>query len=515
MKTTERLAALVVPAFPVALFLREKPEYGSGAVVVADGDEEVAEIVAAGDRAAADGVLPGLTVAQGRLRTDNLLAIPYDREAEATASSRLMNRLQNLTPYVEEERPGAYFLEVSGMLLLYKSEYRFAQAILELMHEQRLPATVGVAGNPYVATVAADVARAKNEPIVIVPEGSEKEFLSPLAITHLPVSAETLGKLRLLGIDTIGRLAAFAPNELISRFEEDGVTLARLSHGVDTEFFTPVEPDEDIEVEKSLLYPVATISALVALVEPMLTGLLKRLRTVSRGCACLDIELTCEDKQRQVVSLALESPGLSARPFVRQLKQKLAKTRLSAGVTGIRLMIPRVTALVGEQLDLARLAARSQSGGRPVSESAAETIEHLYTPHKRVSALPEEMFDLAPYRGERRSRRQATPGSESETRPFVPYAGRSPVGLRLLQPARPVEVNYRNERLLEFTFEHRRHRIREVRGPWRVSGRWWDGPFERWYYEVTLDRADARSYLLFAAYDTDRQCRWYLQGLFD
>ncbi|MCB2201875.1 hypothetical protein KQH51_03670 [bacterium] len=508
MKKTERIAALIVPAFPVALYLRDHPKDCSRPVVVADGDEEASEIIAANEIALDGDIRPGQTVAQGRLRVDNLLALPYDREQEIVESSRLMNRLQNLTPFVEEERPGTYFLEVGGMMLLYRSEHRFARAVCELLHDLGLPSMVGIAANTSVATVAAAVAGGQAESIVIVPDGTEREFLQPLSITHLPISDDTIGKLRLLGIHTIGQVASFAPNELINRFETDGPTLARLSHGVTVDLFAPEEPREALESEKALLYPVATISALTAEIEPLLEDVLKRLRTVSRGCSCLEIELACEDKQRQTILLALESPGLSTQPFIRQLKQHLAAVRLPSGVTGIRVTIPNVVALAGEQLDLARLADR-----RPVSKRQPVVLppdlDGVCCMQPQYSPLPEQTFSLIPYTGKVRLSKVSDTGAI----PFVPYSRQSPVGLRLLQPPQAVRMVCESERPARVTINRRTHGVIRVDGPWRLSGGWWDHAFERHYYEITLNNGGR--YLVFARHDSGELAQWFVQGMFD
>ncbi|MDX9856887.1 MAG: hypothetical protein RBT76_03770 [candidate division Zixibacteria bacterium] len=513
MNRTERIAALVVPAFPVALFLCDNPQYRARPVVVADGGEEASEIIAANDIALAGGIRSGQTVAQGRLRVDNLLSVPYDREREMVGSSRLMNRLQALTPFVEEECPGRYYLEVGGMMLLYRSEHRFARAVCDLLAGLGLPATVGVASNTSVATVAAAVAGGQEEPIVVVPDGTEQEFLRPLPITRLPISDDTIEKLRLLGIRTIGQVASFGSNELIGRFEADGMTLARLSHGVSDDLFAPEQPTEAIEADKSLLYPVETIPALLAEIEPLLDIVLRRLRTVSRGCACLEVELVCEDKQRQTVSLALESPGLSARPFLRQLKQALSSIRFGAGVIGIRVHVPNAVTVVGEQLDLSRLA-----GGRPRSKRQSVTlppgVERAYCFRRQYSPLPEKMFVLAPYGDD--TRRSPSVERTVSPAPFVPYAGRSPAGLRLFQPPQLVRVVSEGERPVRLTLNRRTYGVVRFDGPWRLSGNWWDSPFERQYYEVTLDDAQGgRSYLVFVQGSGEQSGEWFVQGAFD
>lgn len=524
----ERIAAVLIPAFPVALFVRDHPEYKGRPVVVAENDEEAALVVACNDIAVSEGVTPGMSVAQARMRADGLVSSVRDEDQEAEASSRLMNRLQNITPFVEEETPGRYFLEVGGMMLLYGSEENFAKKAVAAIEESKLPVLLGIAANKYVAAVAASVAGQKERSMMIVPGRTERQFLEPLSIDHVHISDDAKEKLNLLGIRTIGQAAKFAANELIHRFGDDGILLARLSHGEDVSIFTPEKPTEELSAERAFLFPLETAQAVVRQIEKLLPGLLGRLKDVSQGCGCLEIELGCENRAQHEFSVAVDNPTLSIKPFSRQLVQQLSKIRLESPIVEIRVTVPDAVALMGEQLTFPQATPSGQLTLRmPSNRKTYEPPPDgpaIYVPHYRYATLPEQNFSLIPMQ-EVSGKPKAL--SVNELR-YRPYTGHPLSGMRLFQPAKRVEVTCREERIENIVINRRAHAVEQIHGPWRLSGGWWSRPFERQYYEVTIN---GRVYLLFcdlreSTPDAKQQMslfadkqepvgKWYVQGVFD
>jgi len=494
-RSMPRIAAVVVPAFPVALFVREKPQYAKRAVVVADGSEEASEVIAYNVRAGRFGIESGMTVAQARVRADDLVVGVRNEEAELEQSSRLMNLFQKLTPFVEEDRPGRWYLDVAGLMLLYKTETAFARRVIKAVAEQGLFAQVGIAGNKYVAAVAAETGRPsgqkdlteqrgqkdltepgrRNPPerwatqkggedsVVIVPDRAEGAFLRDLPIRYLPVGDDTREKLILLGVRTIGQVARFKGNELIERFGDDGYLLAELSHGDDRAVFLPQTPEEEVAVEQHLLFAVSTRQALTRQLEQMLQQLFARLKPLCQGCTCLAIAVTDESKAAYAVEVAVESPTLQTNPFLRQLLPALEKLNVRSGITYIRVTAPRLGQLLPEQLRL----PNSLSGFSPVREQSradrAHEYRQVYRYRPRYSVLPEQDFELVAYDTKETHLKGGPPhpqgGAPAGRRPYArPGMG----GLRLFNPPKQVAVTLDNDRLQAVVFEGKRQLIRAV-----------------------------------------------------
>ncbi len=102
--------------------------------------------------------------------------------------------------------------------------------------ELGLTASVGVASTRLVAKIASDLR--KPDGLVVVPEGTEADFLAPLPIWRLwGVGEQTRRALADYGVQTIGDLAVLPADVLLRRFGAHGVTLADRARGIDP---TPV-----------------------------------------------------------------------------------------------------------------------------------------------------------------------------------------------------------------------------------------------------------------------------------
>jgi nucleotidyltransferase/DNA polymerase involved in DNA repair len=131
-----------------------------------------------------------------------------------------------------------------------------------LRRELRLPASLGVAASRVLAKIATD--RAKPGGVLVVPPGTEAEFLAPLSVRAIPgVGPRTEEALNRAGVKTIGELAVQRPGELARRlggFARELIAIARgeavdpveeesgpRSRSTDRTFSEDVETWEEIE----------------------------------------------------------------------------------------------------------------------------------------------------------------------------------------------------------------------------------------------------------------------------
>jgi DNA polymerase-4 len=153
-------------------------------------------------------------------------------------SDRVMDRINQLTPLVEQVSIDEAFLDVSdmpetGLFLAKKLQARIRQ-------ELGLPCSIGVASNKLVAKVASDVGKAGHrgvEPpcaITVVPPGEEARFLASLPTQALwGIGPKSAGQLAELGIRTVGDLAALPESTLLEHFGKFGPELHRRALGID------------------------------------------------------------------------------------------------------------------------------------------------------------------------------------------------------------------------------------------------------------------------------------------
>jgi DNA polymerase IV len=198
----------------------------------------------------------------------DLIIIPGRHKLYREYSEKVMEKLRNLTPFVEQISIDEAFLDISD---IQPAPARLALDLQTAIRtELNLPSSIGIASNKLVAKIATEVGKKsnkkKNEPpfgLTIVPAGEEAKFLAPLPADMLwGVGPKTSARLSELGIHTIGDIANWPQKELINLFGENGRDLWQHANGIDnrpivTEYETKSISQEttfsvDIRDEKTL-----------------------------------------------------------------------------------------------------------------------------------------------------------------------------------------------------------------------------------------------------------------------
>ncbi|HMV96884.1 MAG TPA: DNA polymerase IV [Anaerolineales bacterium] len=169
----------------------------------------------------------------------NLIIIPGRHKLYGEYSEKVMDKLRNLTPLLEQISIDEAFLDISD---IRESPARIALDLQAgIKNELHLPSSIGIASNKLVAKIATEVgkksSKKKNEPpfgLTIVPAGEEAAFLAPLPADMLwGVGPKTSARLTELGIRTIGDIANWPEKDLVHLFGENGRDLWRHAHGID------------------------------------------------------------------------------------------------------------------------------------------------------------------------------------------------------------------------------------------------------------------------------------------
>lgn len=179
------------------------------------------------------GVHSAMPTAQALRLCPQAILVPGSRGRYGEMSRKVMALLGEYTPLLEPISIDEAFLDVSGAEAHYGPPGQLARTIQDRVEaELGLSASLGVAANKLVAKIASDFR--KPHGITVVSPGGEAAFLAPLPIRRLWGVGEVTGReLARLGVETIGDLAGFAPEDLRARFGTHGEGLWRAAHGID------------------------------------------------------------------------------------------------------------------------------------------------------------------------------------------------------------------------------------------------------------------------------------------
>jgi len=193
------------------------------------------------------GVRSAMPMSQALRLCPHLLIRPSNFKAYRAASEQVMQRLNNLTPYVEQISIDEAFLDVT---LLPDSADSIAYRLQKQINDELgLPCSLGVAANKLVAKVANNIGKdraGKDSPpnaVTIIPPGEESAFLAPLPTRELwGVGPKTAEELARMGIQTIGDIARTPEGRLVQRFGKQGEDISRRARGLDDR---PVESESE------------------------------------------------------------------------------------------------------------------------------------------------------------------------------------------------------------------------------------------------------------------------------
>jgi len=184
------------------------------------------------------GVRSAMPMSQAVRLCPELVIVRQHFDLYRAASKQVMQRLNNLTPFVEQISIDEAFLDVTGIPGTGRQIAEKLQSIINT--ELNLPCSIGVASNKHVAKIANNLGKAgvsTGQPpnwISVVEAGQEADFLAPLPIHELwGVGPKTAEKLKQWGIETVGDIAKWPIEDLERRLGKIGADIARRARGLD------------------------------------------------------------------------------------------------------------------------------------------------------------------------------------------------------------------------------------------------------------------------------------------
>jgi DNA polymerase IV (DinB-like DNA polymerase) len=148
------------------------------------------------------------------------------------ASENVMRILRSYAEKFQQVSIDEAYLDVSSVgSFEYASELAF-KIKREILEKEKLTCSIGVGPSKIVAKIASDYK--KPDGLTIIEPSQVKDFLSPLPVRKiLGVGKKTEAELKNIGIETIGQLANYDIQKLLSRFGKWSVYLRNLANGID------------------------------------------------------------------------------------------------------------------------------------------------------------------------------------------------------------------------------------------------------------------------------------------
>jgi protein ImuB len=498
-----------------------EPAAPRGPLVLAAAGQGGVRLTAVSPGAEAEGLAPGMTLADARALVPGVAGRLAEPEADARELAALADWCIRFTPCVAVDGGDGLLLDVTGCARLHGGEVAMLARMAKAMRGIGFTVRAGLADTPGAAWAAARfLAGAGADGGVVVPRGGARDMLAPLPAAALRLPPEAAAGLERLGLRRVADVIGLPRAPLAARF---GTAVGRRidqALGRESEPLVLRRPVPPCRVRRVFAEPLIDHAGLAAAVGDLVAELCLLLESRAEGVRRLELALFRVDGVRSAIAVGAARPVRDAVHLERLLAVRLETLDPGFGVEAMALSAAVVEPLGPEQAGLTRARAGEASPGalaalvdRLANRLGASAVMRLvpresHVPERAVACLPA----MAPGSGAPGS---GAPGSGEPWRCDVPRP------LRLFPRPEPVEAvaMVPDSPPVMFLWRGRAHRIARAEGPERLAAEWWrtprtDGRDFRDYYRVE-DETGARFWLYrHGPYGADGAARWYLHGLF-
>jgi protein ImuB len=469
--------------------------------------------------AAANGVAPGLSLADARAMVPALRVHPADPAGDAAALDWLAEWCTRYTPWtaVEASDDGngaALWLDVAGCAHLFGGEGALLGDLLTRLGRFGHAARAAIADTPGAAWAAA---RFIDDPqgagIVLAPKAA-RDRLIPLPVAALRLPAVMAAELQRLGLRRVGDLLPMPRASLARRF---GSLLAdRLDQalGLLDEPLSPRRPIVPHQVRLAVAEPVLTAEGIAEALRRLLRRLCRQFDAEQVGARRLELSLYRVDGTVQRTGIGTSRPNREPQALERLFAERIVSIDPGFGIEAMALTAPQVEPLVALQTALVTNPPPRSGGGQgggngPELASLIDTLgnhlgfDSLRSLSPRESHIPERAVAAVSPLADRKQ----TAWPTLPPRPLRLFARPEPIEAIALLPDHPPVM---------FRWHARLHRVRHAEGPERIESEWWQPADEaahpRDYFRIEDD--SGRRFWLYRDGQPPNGGKWYLHGLF-
>src|SRR6266446_6920893 len=363
---------------------RRRDLYGTP-VVVGDVDGHV---LAVSEEALPFSVEPGIPVRQAEHMCPQATLLTSDPVEADRLRERIAAALYDLAPCVEVRVEGIAWLDLEGVpspsASIREARRRLRTAI---GREPRL----GLAPGPFSARLAA--ARARPGRLLKIDDA--RAFLAPLPTRELSLDEEQMERLDLLGLRTLGAVAALGPRELESQLGREGRRAVLLARGLEPDQLTPWQPPMFTSAHRQFEPPVQDREALLFVARALCGDLAEELGLRGAGAKQMRVRVMCEDSEVEARESIVRHPLSSSAELFGLAGSWIKSWQPHAPITEMWIELPVLEAAGRRQL-------RLWTGGDGTSDEVTAALERLQERHgDAVVRKPRPLLPSSPIPSQR------------------------------------------------------------------------------------------------------------------
>ena len=349
----KRAACVLVPALPLQLLFRERPDWKRKPAVVIDDSSRVSHL---NYRAYKEEVRLGMRLIEARNLVPDLRAETVSAETVRAAREEILRGLQNFSPRVEivdnDER--AFYLDPNGLSRLYGGLGTWSDSLIEYLRARQFEARLVVGFSQALTYASAcllganlepespahGIVKSKTRAWVHADAKREWKFASHTPLRALNIEAKVCEHLRALDIHTLEQFLMIPEPELHARFGK-AVAHAHAKYAGHTQL--PLQPEkhhEKHQVELEVNPPDDHMERLLFGTKRCLDPLIKKLKRNALSIRTLILDFEFErEKVPLKLTLSPAQSTLDAGVLLELVRLRLTQTAFPDKVEKLRLQV--------------------------------------------------------------------------------------------------------------------------------------------------------------------------------
>ncbi|PIE18802.1 MAG: DNA polymerase IV [Proteobacteria bacterium] len=309
-----------------------------GKPLVVGGEAPRGVVAAASYEARVYGIHSAMPMIRAQQRCPELVRLSPRMARYAEVSRQVFAIFRSYSPLVEGLSLDEAFIDCSASGRLHGSAEEIAKEIKRRVREElSLVVSIGVGPNKMVAKIASDLD--KPDGLLVVCADEMLAFLHPLPARRLfGVGKVTERKLAALGIRTVGELAAYPRQTLLSRLgKRVGAHLHDLARGVDDRPVVPDAPPKSLGAEDTFTRDIDDDQELRQIVRRQAELVGERLRARELAAKVVVLKAKSGDHRVKTRRKRLQRPTSDGVVLARAAITLLPSARRALGGAALRL----------------------------------------------------------------------------------------------------------------------------------------------------------------------------------
>jgi len=462
-------AALHFCDLPLSCLLaRDGVSTSQPAALLSTGEREKSHLISVNQAAREQGIFPGLLTTRGLARCADLLLLDPDPITEASAHRETVAFIDSLVPDFERTTTETFLLDLSTLLIASLDDW--IAHTREAAFSLAFPLHIGLGKTPDLAHLSS-----------LDEHKDPRELtLEQLALSNA-FPLPQIEALRLWGVKTLSDFLRLPRQGLTERLGAEAARLHDILQGKTHRLLKLHRARESYRIDHQFEPPVAHHEPILFMARRLLQTLCNRLLHHQRAAAELRLHLAFENGAAHARDLALSEPTLSPETLLRSLHTHLDRFRAPAPIVEFHLeLVPTLPRHAQHQLFQRGLKDPNQFADTLKRLSDIVGIRQVGIPQILDSHRPDAVT-LVPVPDPQKT-------EDLSGNSFLSH-------LPLNRQRPPIAIHVASEKrgthlhplaLLSGPYQGT---IRRARGPFPLSGSWWENGWQQAQWDVELDDA--------------------------